>query len=222
MKLFIAGGNHQDPLCRHDLVMWLQEIQQAEQEPPRFVAVEWSQGGQGMIEFQRPAFVRIAGGLLGNGTQADLTNRLAMTIAWEVDSHRAVFGDVPPTYLDPPSRQTSRAINAGLYLDIFRQRLLGFAGDVAVTQDVLQWIRDRCIEAGQNDVPDFPHRDLGREQTWLDRLEAQHAHDSPGWGVAVVGALHASTIDPNTFRTRSANAGYVVQHRYLQGWDPDA
>jgi hypothetical protein len=220
MHIHMAGGNHHDPLCRDELVGWVNEIRD-QLGDPAFVAVEWGPGALGLIALARPSFRKLAGGVWGDGATEDLIGRLADTIGWEADAHCAVLPELPPVYLDPLRRRTNRALNAGLYAEIFWQRLREYPGDRGDVAATLAWIRTRSIEVAQADAYGLLEgRDLTREEAWRNRLAEQHPPDSGGWGLAVVGALHASSLDDDTFRRLLEAAGYPVTVRQL-GWDPD-
>src|SRR5437588_11858022 len=99
MRVYMAGGIHEDPLCRPRLVAWLHELVEKEGKQPRLVAVEHDPDVKGFFRMERAAFRNLASGLWGDAVDPAVADMLAIALGWELDAYRAAI-DTDPFYLD--------------------------------------------------------------------------------------------------------------------------
>jgi hypothetical protein len=225
VRIYIAGGVHEDPLCRERLVVWLRELVD-HLGHPTFVAVEMDPNIRWYLRGRRGMFDCLAGGIWGDGVDPNVARMLAGTMAWEVDAHSAVI-DINPIFLDEAGTREG-TVDAKLHFTLMMTRLKGFEGDRRNTGEVTAYISARASTAADQgavnrykDDPDYREKEAIREERWLRPIRQELRME--GWGLVVVGAMHASRYDDRTFRSLlAATPGVEIGDvRYLT-WSPPA
>lgn len=210
-------------MCRRRLVEWLKPLVE-KLGHPAFVAVEMDPNIKAFLKIRRGMFERLAGGLWGDGVDPPVARALGETMAWEVDAHRAIL-DIEPVFLDEAGSREG-AVEPKLHFGISTKRLEGFSGDRRSADEVAGYISEKSIsvaDAGavnryKND-PDFREQEAKREAGWIRVLRDELRKD--GWGLAVVGAMHASQYDDRTFRNLlAAQRGVELAEVHYLGWTP--
>lgn len=204
------------------MASWLKVLVNAHGEPA-FVAVEMDVGIRHLLNPKREAFRSIAGGLFGSGGDAAVIDALAKTMAWEVDAHRAVLPNHDPVYLDHPDKPRSGAINGIASFNSFRGELSDFNGDrssvTEVTTHLSSKAQTRATTAAIPHYPEIREDQKARERDFLSSIRRELR--MAGWGLLVVGALHASRYDNDTFRMLLDREGHHITVKYLT-WQPPA
>ncbi len=221
MDLYLAGGLHDDPLCRDQLVGWTHSLVDSIGDPT-FVAVEMDVGIKGILDGKRQMFRVLAGGLFGGGAAPQVIEALAMTMAWEVDSHRALLKDLDPIYLDLPDKPRSHAINGVASFEHFNIELKDYAGDPTSVSDACKHLSQKAAARATDVAKAYASKrdeQKARERDFMYSL--RFALKGNGWGLIVVGALHASNYDGDTLRALLQKAGHKVTVKYLT-WQPPA
>jgi hypothetical protein len=225
MRIYIAGGIHDDPLGRKHLEEWLKRLVD-KLGYPAFVAVEADPNIRWFLRARRRTFERLAGGLWSDGVEPAVAHVLAQTMGWEVDAHRAIV-DVDPVFLDAPGTREA-TVEPKQHFLLMVLRLEGFAGDRGSAAEVAAHISERAV-AGANvggthrydSEPNFRQEQAAREEGWHRTLRPELRQD--GWGLVVIGALHASRYDDRTFRSLLAvTPGVEVAAVNYLGWSPPA
>jgi len=98
-KIVFAGINHNDPLGRTKILALLNQLRLNDNFIPNCIAVEWDEKIAEFIISQRPKFIKLAKEEDFGFTEETLTI-LADTIAFEADSHYAIYPDLPIIWLD--------------------------------------------------------------------------------------------------------------------------
>lgn len=229
MRVYLAGGIHDDPLCRRRLVEWLKDLLAKESKPPRLIAVEHDPNVKGFVTMERSAFKNLASGLWGDGVDPGVAEMLAQSLAWEVDAHRAVIDEDPFFLDDPGSRE--KAMKGSSHLTLMKARLTGYEGAHDDVEAIANHVDAAAVAAASIEAlaefrkPENREKQAKREEGWLARVRYEVRFDlvrkQDGWILGVVGALHASQHDDRTFRNLLANtAGFdIVDVRYL-AWIP--
>jgi len=219
----LAGGLHDDPLCKSRLIDWLTAEVARRGSEPSFVGVEMDEGIQYLLRTKRNSFRNLAGGLWGDGAAPAVVTSLASAMAWEVDAYRKVLPGVEPTYLDPPDRATSQGVDGLLAFGSCLVKLQGFSGNRNDVDEVVAWLSKAAVTRATTDgtrrfaaIRDDQRK---REKAWMYNLRFQL--EKSGWGLAIVGALHASRYDHDTFRQLLISAGHMPIPHYLT-WTPPA
>ncbi len=190
---------------------------------PAFVAVEMDVGIRHLLNAKRETFRNVAAGLFGTGGDAAVIDALAKTMAWEVDAHRGVLPNKDPVYLDHPDRPRSGAINGIASFNSFRAELADFNEDrssvIEVTTHLSNKAQTRATTAAIPHYPAIRDEQKARERDFLSNIRRELR--MPGWGLLVVGALHASRYDNDTFRMLLDREGHFITVKYLT-WQPPA
>ncbi len=221
MDLYLAGGLHADPTGIEQLIAWMTELRADHGEDPAFIAVEWDRGtmSRALREAERSKFRECAGGLWGDSCDPEVAARLSLVVAWEVDAHRVIFPNLAPIFLDPFERGTHRGMNGPLYFQIIRQRLEGYAGDRFDVEAILRHVHQREVAAAPGGLADASDRNKGRDDRWADIIQHEVAHHG-GWGIAVIGAWHASKNHPATCRQLLTSRGVAIANVKFLGYEP--
>ncbi len=221
LDIYIAGGLHDDPTCRIRFADWFGQLVAARGNPA-FIGVEMDDGIRHMLRVIRERFKGLATGLWGDAAEPAVLNMLADTMAWEVDAHRAACPELEPVFLEDANiHASSSGVDHLQAFASFRADLGGFDGDRKSPAEVAAWVSSSALaRADRYGLDTYTRkRDLHRrrERQWHYALRFETR--KPGYGVAVIGALHASRHDPETFRRLLERDGHQVAVEYLS-WRP--
>jgi hypothetical protein len=96
MRIIIAGINHHDPFCPGKVIYLLERLRKLSFIPD-CVATEWDREVAKKAIAKRPRFVSLA---TSNGFSIAEGNALAGTMAYEAETHKTIYRDLPIVWLD--------------------------------------------------------------------------------------------------------------------------
>lgn len=203
MKIYLLGVNHYDPLCRSVLRISLANLHDAEPNPPKFVAVEWAEPIFARVVTQREHLRELAAQYWIHAPD-EVLDQIGLSLAFEADTHEAVFPSVPTLWLDAGREEEiseDLIVNYSLdrckiYKDYARQSVLADETDALLTA------LSREAWARSSSRPD------GRDQKWLSRILARSTQE--GWAIAIIGAYHTGEDDYSLHKLLLNNGFDVV------------
>jgi hypothetical protein len=208
MKLSIAAINHFDPLCRERLHQWLEAQSSAHNGPPDFIAVEYDQQFFGQIKSQR-GWIREEAQKEWPEASDFFLDTLAESLAFEADTHEAVFPGIETLWLDQGNTGIYKTgkeyatdrhnlINRGFLKDNLPKNPTEFNSTVLHEMSREAWNRsDHSRGEMLNAARDKDFTDLIQE-----RLKSAR-HD---WAIIIFGADHAG-LYPGNMRIRLEECG---------------
>lgn len=173
---------------RKELVDWLQDLKAQHKSEPCFVAVEWGKHAHGTVTDARDELKDLAK-QQWPGISDNLVTVMADAIGYEGDTHRAIWPDLEPIWLDDDREVTAMTqYNLDHYasgrLDIYKQRLDG-NDPVQDPGGAIQRLSDLAHVGQQKWV------DNARDKSWAHQLtEAIAKNPECEWAVAITGAEH--------------------------------
>jgi hypothetical protein len=188
---------------------------------PAFVAIEWDSGILTTRDEQRALFrEKWTNSRPKDGPQ--IVDALVERLGWESDAHLALLPDTPIVWLeqgrDPPPSQGPMAVNR-LFTE---QMVIGPDYKATPSDQVMPRICNYWLKEadGVADAMKANGRDFSRDEKWRDLVAAAIAAHSVGWGLIVVGALHASEWDDKTLYCMLGQTHLCQAHFLL--WSPVA
>lgn len=188
MRLRIAGVYHADPISRRRLRDWLKRPSIEETDPLAFVATEWGRGVFERVKAQRSRFLCLARREWPEAGP-DFLNELALSVAFEADTHVEFFPNVEILWLDE-GRQISDPSVVDRYaedrLDSYKDYLKGqvLPRDTASALTKLS----EAIRQPEHRFSNEPGRDIRFAELVLNKIRRGRGY----WAIAIVGATHAS------------------------------
>lgn len=182
MTLFIAGINHFDPMGRERVADWLCSLSALNRLPPTFVAVEFDRDLFEMLRAQRPRYREWIHALWPDVPETDL-DHFESSLGYEGDTHLECFHGPAVIWLDEGRRLPPGAIEAHARqrleaLRFFRARNALMLPGV-VSEQVQAYTRARAFSAE-------------RSRRFAERILEFIGTHGWNWGIAIVGAAHAS------------------------------
>jgi hypothetical protein len=189
VKLYIAGINHNDPLCRIELIEWMKDLAKQEQTPPAYVAPEWKEEYFNLVKEQRVEFdknVRSEWPLLSE----DQLEAITLSLGYEGDAHKDVFGELPVVWLDQ-----ERSVHGSSVKDFYRyrfQHLKRWAKEKDENEIFLTLLSKTIREEGDSgSAASNPSIDKGRDAAFYKAIKETCNPLCSDWAIIVVGALHS-------------------------------
>lgn len=182
MTLFIAGINHFDPMGRERLADWFCVLAEQYRAPPTFVAVEFDRDLFEMLRAQRPRYRESIHTLWPEVPEADL-DHFERSLGYEGDTHLECFQGPDVIWLDqgrrlPPGAITLHTQQRLAALRFFKARNALMLPGV-VSEQVQAYTRARAFSAERSRRFAEHILEYVRKRDWT-------------WGIAIVGAAHAS------------------------------
>lgn len=187
-KLYFAGINHNDPLCRHELINWLYSLSQTMATEPAFIAVEASKQVYEKLKCQRNQFKKKAKAEFPQLSEA-VIEHLALTIYYEADAHLKVFPNIGIIWLD-----AGRQVNEESLSEYAHVRLNMYKSFLSIGNDILKRISEEVWNKDWEKPPETPlgdpdyHRDFIFHETIKEAI-CTHQGD---WAIIIVGASHSA------------------------------
>lgn len=187
-KLYFAGINHNDPLCRYKLINWLARISNTMNTEPAFIAIEASEQVFSELKLQRKQFRQMAKVELPHVSQA-IIEALSLTIYYEADAHLEVYQNANIIWLDD-----SRMVSQESLKDYARVRLNMYKPFINHKNDILKRISEDVWNKNLEKPPETPLGDPDYNRDFLfykGIKEAIYTHQGD-WAIIIVGASHAA------------------------------
>ena len=202
MKLYIAGVNHFDPLCRPKLVKWLQHLSETYDKQPAFVAVEYDINLFEQIKKQRRRFRQMLHNEWPSLTLEQL-NILENSLAYEGDTHLEVFPDVEILWLD-----TGRQVSDSSVLYKYAEDRLAMykqysSGETALNINKLSE-RIRNV-ANPEDI------NLNRSKRFANLIHKGISKNDGKWAIVIVGFSHTRKDIQGTMRCLLEDNGLICE-----------
>ena len=203
MTLFIAGVNHFDPMGREHVANWLCSLADRNRSPPSFIAVEFDEDLFRMLSAQRAQYRRCIHALWPGIPEADL-DQFEQSLGFEGDTHLECFYSTDMIWLDqgrtlPPGTVEAHVRQRLATLKFFESRNALMLPGV-VSEQVQPYTRADTFSVERS--RGFAERILGhiRDRVW-------------NWGIAIIGASHASDRFDDSMRSLLERAGIHCETR---------
>lgn len=209
MRLFLGGVIHDDPAMVAPVRAWLGDLKRSHDHAPSFVAVEWYPDVLDQYCEAWDDFMALARRDWGCREEHDV-QAVADSVAFEAVCAAEVFGPHSIEWLDF-DRQYA---HPGREMFSWHQwRLMNRGeGRRCPTLVKLSLLSRGAAQAAV--------RNPERDKLLAIRLLAAIANRGEGWGVAMLGALHASDCWPDTTRSILEAAGNACSEPHFFGWEP--
>lgn len=187
-KLYFAGTNHNDPLCRYKLINWLGRISNTMNTEPAFIAIEASEQVFSELKLQRKQFRQMAKVELPHVSQA-IIEALSLTIYYEADAYLEVYQNANIIWLDD-----SRLVNQESLKNYAIERLTMYKHFINYKNDILKKISEDAWNKNLEKPPETPLGDPDYNRDFLFYKEIKKAIDTHqgDWAIIIVGASHAA------------------------------
>ena len=202
MKLYMAGVNHFDPLCRSKLVKWLQQLSETHDKWPAFVAVEYDRNQFEQIKKQRKRFRRLIQKEWPSLTSEQL-DILENSLAYEGDTHFDVFPDVEILWLD-----TGRQISDSSVLDKYAEDRLAMYKQYSPGETALNI--NKLSERIRN-VANPEDINLNRSKRFADLIHKEISKNDGKWAMVIVGFSHTRKDIQGTMRCLLEDNGLICE-----------
>ena len=205
MKLYIAGVNHLDPLCRPKLVKWLQQLSETHDKRPAFVAVEYDKNLFEKAKKQRKRFRQMLQKEWPSLTSEQL-NILENSLVYEGDTHLEVFPDVEILWLDTRRQETDSSVvdkfekYAEDRLAMYKQYSFG-EKTLSINQ-----LRERI-----RNVDDPECIDLDRSQKFAYLVSKGISKSGGKWAIVIVGFNHTRKDIQENMRCLLEDNGLICE-----------
>lgn len=211
MLFRIAAINHFAPLCRTELLNWLERLRR-EDGQPIFIAVEWSQEIFQQVLAQRDRFRQLLRQQWPEMSEG-VREALVLSLAYEGDTHREVFPDTEILWLDDHRRLTDEHREdipryAEMRLNIYNWHL-GFGsppGDDEILARISDGVKGEADQQGEGGTE--------RDEQWVLMITERIGNDENGWAVIIVGRNHAMDAD-GSMRRLLEEAGHRCEVTFL-------
>ena len=219
MKVYLAGVNHFNPLCRPAVEIWLAQMLAYLSQAPAFVAVESCEFALHCYQEQRPRYRQLAQGAWPRLSPEHL-DVFALSLGYEGDAHQSVIPDAEVLWLEAGRRYTESVHTQAEA----RMRLYGRWREAGViwgpASGLLAQIATMAGNLTYNDVmPGQPNDRPQRDRAWAEMIRRRCGGVASGWGVAIVGAMHLSS-EPGYLFHFLEEAGVECEAVYLQALLP--
>jgi hypothetical protein len=187
-KLYFAGINHNDPLCRYELINWLDRLSESMDTEPAFIAVEASKQVYEKLKCQRNQFRKKAKAEYPQLSEA-VIEHLALTIYYEADAHLEVFSNTGIIWLD-----AGRQVNEESLLEYAQVRLNMYKPFLNIRNDILKRISEEVWNENWEKPPETRggYPDYRRDFIFHQIIkEAIYSHQGD-WAIIIVGASHSA------------------------------
>jgi len=188
VELFSAGINHNDPLMREELVDWLHELKDEHDSNPCFIAVEWGEYAHSKVADARDEFKVLAKNEWP-GVSHELLTTLAEAMGYEGDTHRDLWPNLDPIWLDNDREVTAMTdYNLANYaagrLGVYKLRV-GTADPVNDPAGALQQL------SGAAHIGQQAWVDNARDESWAKQITGAISNNPDcEWAVVVCGSEH--------------------------------
>ena len=201
MKIYMAGVNHFDPLCRENLIKWFTELVAINDNPPAFIAVEYDKDHFEQIKKQRKRFRR----LIQNEwpyLSSDKVDILQNSLGYEGDAHLQVFPAVELLWLDE-GRQVN---NKSIIINYAEDRLKIYAGSWSVSKPLsINQLSENIRKIEASGVSS------DRDVEFARLIQQRISKGGGSWAIAVVGSSHASEKNQGSMRYLLEDAGLLCE-----------
>ncbi len=192
MKVYLAGINHFDPLGRAELERWLKDLAVHAPSPPAFISVEWSEPIFADVQAQRHRFRHLAQREWPEASTETL-DTLAAALAYEADTHTAVFPGVETLWLDQ-GREHSVAEDivaryAEYRLNMYSNFLANRLGAASANNLLPTLSEEAWRRVSLSGHPD------SRDKKWAQLIRDRVSFKKGDWAVVITGATHTSDQD---------------------------
>ena len=202
MKLYIAGVNHLDPLCRPKLVKWLQRLSETYDKRPAFVAVEYDKNLFEKAKKQRKRFRQLVQNEWPSLTSEQL-NILENFLAYEGDTHLEVFPDVKILWLD-----TGRQVSDSSVWDKYAEDRLAMYEQYSFGETTLNI--NKLSERIRN-VANPEDINLNRSKRFADLIHKGISKNDGKWAIVIVGFSHTRKDIQGTMRCLLEDNGLICE-----------
>jgi hypothetical protein len=187
-KLYFASINHNDPLCRLELINWLDRLSETMDTEPVFIAVEASEQVYKELKCQRNQFKKKAKAEFPQLSEAVIED-LSLTIYYEADAYLKAFPNAGIIWLD-----ANRQVNKESLLEYAQVRLNMYRPFLNIRGDILKRISEDVWNKNWEKPPETPlgDPDYGRDFIFHQIIkEAIYTHQGD-WAIIIVGASHSA------------------------------
>ena len=206
MKLYIAGVNHFDPLCRPKLVKWLQHLSETYDKQPAFVAVGYDSNLFEQIKKQRRRFRQMLHNEWPSLTLEQL-NILENSLAYEGDTHIEVFPDVEILWLDTGRQETDSN-----EWDKYAEKRLAMYKQYSFGKKTLSInkLSERILN-----IDDPEYNNLNRDEKFAYLIRQGISKSGGKWAIVIVGFNHTRKDIQGTMRCLLEDYGIICEVRKI-------
>lgn len=208
MNLSIAAINHFDLLCRERLHRWLEAQSSAHNSPPDFIAIEYDQQFFEQIKSQR-GWIREEAQKEWPEASDFFLDTLAESLAFEADTHEAVFPGIETLWLDQGNTGIYKSgkeyatdrhnlINRGFLKDNLPENSTEFNSTALHEMSREAWKR--------SDTSSRYKGETDRDEKFTKLIQERCKSARHDWSIIIVGTNHAGPY-PGNMRTRLEECG---------------
>ena len=208
MKLYVAGVNHFDPLCREELKRWLQKLSEINDKPPAFVAVEYDRRQFEQIRKQRKRFRQLLKKQWPSLSIAQL-DILENSLAYDGDTHLEVFPVAEILWLDK-----GRQVNDSSMIDNYAEDRLTKYRQHSSGQKSL-----RIDQLSENirKVENVQDINLDRSSKFANLICEGVSKSGGKWAVVIVGYNHTRKDIQGSMRCLLENTKLICEASKICG-----
>jgi hypothetical protein len=203
MQLFIAGINHYDPMGRERVAAWLSSLVAQHDDKPSFLAVEFDKKNFDVLRQYRNQYRKWIHTQWPEIPPADL-HRYEKSLGYEGDVHEVCLPDIDVIWLD-----AGRTVDTELVDNHARCRLQSLHYLRQTNSLMLPGVVSEQV-GGLTRPEVF---DPARSRRFADRILEHIRTKNSDWGIAIVGASHASESFTNSMRSLLEQAGLSCKTR---------